>query len=207
MANDTNFTQSALEPQPSAKDRRTVGRSELHEGTARADTLSGFAGNDTLLGYGGNDLLDGGSGNDLINGGLGSDTASYATSQFAVRVDLTRTAAQVIGRDAGTDQLISIENVTGGAGNDLLVGTGASNRLVGGAGQDQLFGGAGADRLYGGTEADLLGGGTGNDLLSGGAGFDTATYARSLFAVRVDLGKTGAQVIGRDGGTDTLVGI
>ena len=40
---------------------------------------------------------------------------------------------------------VSIENATGGDGNDTLIGNALDNRLVGGAGNDTLYGGAGLD--------------------------------------------------------------
>ena len=40
---------------------------------------------------------------------------------------------------------VSIENATGGDGNDALIGNALDNRLVGGAGNDTLYGGAGLD--------------------------------------------------------------
>ncbi len=48
----------------------------------------------------------------------------------------------------GSDQLISIENVIGGAGNDTLTGSDFDNVLTGGGGADSLVGGAGNDTIY-----------------------------------------------------------
>jgi len=53
----------------------------------------------------------------------------------------------IIGRGA------VIENETGGAGDDVLVGNDAANRLTGGAGADTLDGGVGTDTLDGGQGA------------------------------------------------------
>src|SRR5205823_2648962 len=58
------------------------------------------------------------------------------------------------------NKISNLENVIGGAGNDILVGNAVANGLTGGPGRDLLIGGAGADRLYGGGEDDLLIGGT-----------------------------------------------
>ena len=54
----------------------------------------------------------------------------------------------------------SIENVTGGSGDDTITSNGGSQTLDGGAGNDTLIGGAG------------------NDLLIGGLGNDAFTYLR-----------------------------
>jgi len=45
----------------------------------------------------------------------------------------------------GTDSLISIENASGGSGNDRLIGNSGNNTLDGGNGLDLITGGAGAD--------------------------------------------------------------
>ena len=44
--------------------------------------------------------------------------------------------------------------MTGGAGNDTLIGNAQNNVLIGGAGNDTLNGGAGADTMLGGTGND-----------------------------------------------------
>lgn len=53
-------------------------------------------------------------------------------------------------------------SIDGGAGNDILIGSGG-NRLVGGAGRDLLVAGSLASTLDGGLDEDLLIGGTIND--------------------------------------------
>ena len=68
--------------------------------------------------------------------------------------------------------------ITGTPGNDTLTGTPENDRLIGNAGNDRLEGGAGADHLDGGLGADHL---------DGGAGIDTASYAGSSAALRVNL--------------------
>jgi Ca2+-binding RTX toxin-like protein len=126
-----------------------------------------------------------------------------------------------------------VENVTGGAGNDTIIGSAAANILSGGPGDDVLNGGggddalhggpgadtlrgeAGGDRLdggserdvaYGGEGADLLNGGAGDDTLDGGNGIDTATYASAAAAVTVSLAIAAAQATG-GAGSDTLASI
>lgn len=66
-----------------------------------------------------------------------------------------------------------IENATGGAGSDFIIGNDVANRLLGGSGKDKLMGGFGNDRLYGGVSADNLSGQGGNDILVGDGGADT----------------------------------
>lgn len=74
--------------------------------------------------------------------------------------------------------------IYGGGGADRIGGRAGDDRLHGGAGDDTLLGEAGNDRLWGddgrdvldgGAGADILHGGAGDDLLLGGAGADTLT--------------------------------
>lgn len=166
------------------------------------DVLIGGLGADSLYGGAGNDVLNGGGGNDLLNGGTGIDRAEFSGGA-ALRVNLAITAAQNTGQ--GTDRLISIENVTGGAGSDSLVGNNLANILIGGigadtlhglGGNDTLSGGAGNDSLHGGAGNDQLNGGAGNDLLIGGEGIDTAVFSGSA-PVRVYLGGNQTQNTGQ----------
>ncbi len=77
---------------------------------------------------------------------------------------------------------VTIENATGGSGDDYLRGNGADNLLIGrdgadvikgGSGSDMLEGDRGRDSLYGGNRSDLLLGGKGSDVLKGQRGSDT----------------------------------
>jgi len=63
--------------------------------------------------------------------------------------------------------------LTGGAGDDILLGNGAlANAIAGGGGNDQIYGGARADRLLGGAGDDCFMGLGGGDRLEGGSGHD-----------------------------------
>jgi Ca2+-binding RTX toxin-like protein len=62
---------------------------------------------------------------------------------------------------------VTIENGSGGSGNDKLFGNDAANVLSGNAGDDTISGGGGNDTIVGGA---------GKDALSGGAGSDTFRY-------------------------------
>ena len=124
------------------------------DGGAGDDTLSGEAGDDLLkggegddaLGGGlGNDVLMGGAGDDRLDGGEGIDTVSYADDTAGVTVDLAAGSAE--GDDAGFDELVSVEHVIGGAGNDVLKGDDGDNVFVGGAGDDVIDGRGGFDTL------------------------------------------------------------
>jgi serralysin len=142
-------------------------------GTAGAELLPGLDGNDVIAGKGGNDELQGGEGNDTLNGGQGddrlegddgTDTASYQ-NDGAVNVSLLLIGSQNTG-GAGSDELVSIENLTGSAigGDDLignlnanvLAGLGGNDTLLGEGGLDILLGGNGKDSMTGGADADIF---------------------------------------------------
>ena len=153
--------------------------------TNAADTIFGFGGNDTIFGLGGNDLILGGAGGDSINGGTGTDTASYSDSGAAVTVSLE--SGHGSGGTAEGDTLTSIENLTGSAHDDFLIGNAGNNVLVGLEDNDILKGGGGSDTLYGDSGSDTLKGGGGADTINGGSGIDTAKYDGSASGVFVSL--------------------
>src|SRR6185503_3505297 len=156
-------------------------------GSGSNDKLTGDGGGNVLKGGAGADRLEGGGGNDTLDGGSGSDTACYGDAASAVTVSLAVAEAQDTG-GAGSDTLVSIENLTGSGFNDKLTGDGGGNVLKGGAGADRLEGGGG------------------NDTLDGGSGSDTACYGDAASAVTVSLAVAEAQDTG-GAGSDTLVSI
>ena len=176
-------------------------------GSAAADTLSfatttltgivridGGAGNDIITGGIGNDTLIGGAGSDTLNGGAGIDTVDYSYLTTGFTLSLASIAAQTLAT-GDADTLSNFENVTGGTGNDVLIGTTADNVLNGGAGNDTLTGGLG------------------NDTLTGGLGTDTAvfagvstTYSVSTLNGVVRVVDNAPTVDGNDG-TDIISGI
>ena len=142
------------------------------------DILMGGVGNDVLNGGAGNDILMGGLGNDTLTGGAGVDTASYADETANMVVDLAAgTARRGSAASPIEDTLATIENVTGGSGNDSLTGDAGANVLMGGAGNDAILAGAGNDILVGGLGNDTMNGGTGADsfVFDAGFGHDTIT--------------------------------
>ncbi|MFD1951202.1 Calx-beta domain-containing protein [Sphingomonas arantia] len=200
-------------------------------GGAGDDTLYGGQDNDNLSGGEGDDTLEGGRGDDVIDGGEGTDTATYFNAAGPVTVDLRVVGTQDTG-GAGSDTLVSIENllgsnfadtltgdqfanrisgglgadtIVGGGGDDVLYGNQDADTIDGGDGADMLFGGQGDDTLTGGTGDDMLEGGRGTNTLTGGDGIDSAAYANATQGVTVSLLlQNGAQSTGI--GSDTLVG-
>jgi Ca2+-binding RTX toxin-like protein len=148
----------------------TVGGSPVITGTDGDDTLIGDTNPNTLIGKGGNDILIGGGGADQLIGGSGIDTASYETATSGVTVDLGDPSTNT--GDAVGDTYDSIENLTGSAFNDILIG-GVRGTLMGGDGADHLVGGnSGGNILDGGAADDTLEASGGNNTLLGGAGAD-----------------------------------
>ncbi len=101
-----------------------------------------------------------------FDGGGGTNTLEYIAYATAVTVNLPLNTATNVG------SVLNIQYVTGGSGNDILIGNGAANRLQGAGGNDVLVGNAGVDTVNGGAGQDLLIGGTGADQLIGGTGED-----------------------------------
>ena len=183
------------------------------------DQITGNSAGNKLYGGGGDDVLSPGRSNlrlnvtDLVDGGAGLDTVSfadiaswgYATIIGGVSVNLTNGLATEINPLPSSNPvyatLVSIENATGGSGNDVLSGNIGTNVLSGGEGADQLYGGDGSDALYGGGGSDILRGDAGADIINGGAGIDRADYNSALTGVTVDL------TIGTSSDGDTLTGV
>jgi Ca2+-binding RTX toxin-like protein len=163
-------------------------------GSAQVDWLYGQAGDDSLYGADGNDKLYGGDGNDSYYGevgndvfyqdatadgsddffgGDGNDLVTYTKRSVAVNVSIG-TGLEDDGEAGELDFVdVDVEKVTGGSGDDVLVGSSANNTLTGNAGADELYGGGGNDTLQGGEGTDLLVGDAGNDKLYGGAAADS----------------------------------
>ncbi len=117
------------------------------------------------------------------NGAGGSDTLDYSSYGAAVLVNLPFGTATAI---AGG--ISNIQNVTGGAGHDLLVGDQFSNVLEGGPGQDVLIGGGIDWTTYAYSFLpDVLSGGTGDDLeIAGFTIYDAdASWIRDIWAYAV----------------------
>jgi len=161
------------------------------DGSAGNDTLSGGKGLDQLTANDGDDRVYGGPGGDDIyanadngegvgadyySGGDGPDWLTYG-SYFTKGV--TVDADGVTGDDGAKGErdtvATDIENITGGDGDDVLVGRPGNDRLNGGAGNDSLYGGGGKDDLDGDAGDDLVSSTDDDkvaDSLNGGDGDD-----------------------------------
>lgn len=153
--------------------------------TRTGDTVYGFNGNT------GRDAFTFSTSDDYIvsiwdAGGADTiDISGWSTDQT---LDLTEGSFSSIGNLSNNLSIAFgavIENVVGGAGDDVLAGNAVANRLEGGfgddtvrgfAGDDHLEGEAGDDSLFGGDGNDFLVGGTGTDIFHGGEGRDTIHF-------------------------------
>lgn len=166
------------------------------------DVLTGDTKINAISGGAGDDTIAGGLGADMLNGEAGTDTVEYTAAAVTVTVDLSKqftvdakgvfggkgTAVAAGDLIAAGDKLAGFENVTGGAGNDVLTGNAGVNVIMGGGGNDVIEGRADAD------------------VLDGAGGTNTLSYALSATGVFVDLGVQGgmttqAQFFNNDGVT------
>ena len=161
---------------------------DLVRGGAGKDKLRGGDGNDALEGGEGNDLLTGDAGNDTLvgdlddsaaahgadtlTGGTGLDWALYTPRNQPLTLSLDGKSND--GYASEKDNLAAdIENLAGGASDDVIVGSAAPNRIAGNAGDDSILGGGGNDILEGFAGSDTLFGQDGNDTLASGGGDDS----------------------------------
>ncbi len=166
--------------------------------TSDIENLTGGQGNDSLFGNDSNNDLSGGpGGSDTLSGGQAgpdgadnyiggsaastTDTVTYAHRSEDLIVDIGGGADDPDGDNVST----SIENLTGGSGDDDLTGSSVANTLVGGAGDDELFGGSGT----GPDGIDVFGGGT-NGTAGGANGEtgDTVAYSTRTDNLTLSIG-------------------
>jgi len=144
------------------------------------NVLQGCNGSDRLYGNGGNDTFAGicnGRGPtthdpDLMDGGSGIDTVNYLEYDLlGVTADLDD-ADLDDGTPGEKDSIKRVENLRGGAGDDVLTGNASDNLIDGFDGHDAIYGSGGNDSLYGAYGNDRIYGGPGLDVLYGGNGTD-----------------------------------
>lgn len=168
---------------------------------AGPDIIHGGAGNDTINAGSGNDILEGGLGGDIMDGGQGTDSAIYTNAALGVTASLTtglhtdptNMASPLLTNtnEAAGDTYAHIENLTGSAFDDILIGNSQSNVLTGGTGNDKLIG---------------YGEGENADTLDGGDGTDTASYEYATYAITASLTSNTATHQG-EAGVDTFISI
>ena len=133
-----------------------------------------------------------------ISGSADADSVAVLDSGTPVDTPLMFTGGD--GNDSFDASLAAaVVNLTGNAGDDVLIGGAANDTLNGGSGKDELVGNAGDDLVQGqGGTGDTLDGGVGDDTLNGGSGND---LIRETFAGDATL--TNSTMTGR--GNDTVI--
>ena len=189
------------------------------------DVLDGGDGDDTLIAGPGDHVMDffdplsllaTGStdrtlesadlnGADVLRGGPGEDDVSYLNRALPVRV--TPDGVPDDGSAGEGDRVeADIEQIFGGARDDILVARREGSSLFGDNGDDRLVGDAGRDTLRGGLAdagSDVLLGGGGDDDLAGGAGDDRLEGGPASDAL---AGGDGEDELGGGDGDDGLQG-
>ena len=165
-----------------------------------------------LAGGDGEDMLIGQSGDDTLDGGAGVlDFAAHPTASGPVTADLA--AGRVTGE--GTDRLIGVEGVAGSRHADTLQGGSAASILSGGPGNDTIVGTGTTDILLPlarGARVDLLGRtatGEGTDAVTGievVVGTPGDDVLAGSDADEVFIAGGGADSVSGGGGSDILLG-
>ncbi|UWQ93546.1 M10 family metallopeptidase C-terminal domain-containing protein (plasmid) [Rhodobacteraceae bacterium M382] len=135
-------------------------------------------------------------------GDANHDASAYYAGGFFSRVFTNSTTGDLGGYSIANG--VVIENASGGAKGDLLIGNTANNTLDGKGGKDALFGFDGNDTLKGGADDDEMTGGDGDDRLEGGAGTDVAIFSEACRNYEITRDDATGQVTIRhkDGGAD-----
>lgn len=168
----------------------------------------------------------------------GIDTISGVHSSQSVVIDLRAATlatgaagaggfvsqAGVIGGGFTIANGVSIENATGGRGNDRLIGNSSTNVLDGGRGADRMEGGRGNDTYYVNTARDIIADTSGVDTvytsvsyaLKSAARIEVLSAANTTAKQPIKLmgsatantlaGNTGSNVLSGKGGHDTMIG-
>ena len=144
-------------------------------GSQSRDALDGGGGDDVIDGRAGTDYLDGGPGADVLDGGNGPSDKVYYTA----RTENLQISSDGVANDGAAgegDNVLNVEDILSGSGNDTIVEFSASGFVAGNGGDDTisvapgaagtLLGGAGNDSLDAGSSISRLQGGTGNDTLA-----------------------------------------
>jgi Ca2+-binding RTX toxin-like protein len=164
------------------------------------DTVLGGSGNDILRPFGGHDLLDGGTGRDQLYSANGHDqTITNTTYDGLGRARLRSIDSVTLSSGPGNDRLdatgwtkVGYLSMSGGDGNDTLVGGPVGETLSGEAGADVIRGGGGNDATQ--ADASVT---PSDDTVAGGPGHD------QLYALIYNAGTLSNTKV-TVGGTDTI---
>jgi Ca2+-binding RTX toxin-like protein len=160
-------------------------------GSLGQDTITGGAGDDDLRGNTGDDLIKPNAGSNKVQGGDGTDTVDYSTEAAGRAISLdnlpddgtgcTLDSTHMGNACAKENVRSDVENITTGAGNDLISAGPGVNVITTGAGNDLIFGGGGNDTIDAGADANEIHG-----------DFGTYTSPNSGLALAMPSGDTTA---------------
>jgi Ca2+-binding RTX toxin-like protein len=193
-------------------------------GSESDDLIIGNLGSDSLYGNGGNDtfrVTNGDTGFDLYHGGDGTDTISGTPLDDTLRMSrfVGDDTVEIIDGDGGintivgssgknilnfTDtELISINYIDGGEGDDKIYGSSVNDFIIGGLGSDTLYGNGGDDvfeMTAGDTSFDYYNGGDGTDQINATEGDDVIQLFRfnGDYTVEIINGLGGNNIITGD---------
>jgi Ca2+-binding RTX toxin-like protein len=193
------------------------------------DQISGGAGNDIIIGGIGADILDGGAGDDsfiftgndayadTITGGDGFDTVyghdtddtirlnNFTGDNTVERIDGGLGYNEVAGTqdadiiDFSNTEVLNINSILGGDGDDILKGSPQDDRIVGGKGNDAIEGNAGDDVFV------VEGTNNGTDSFDGGDGYDVIHGSDDDDSISISS-LTNVEEINGFGGLNKIIG-
>ncbi len=184
------------------------------EALTSIENVIGTTGDNVLIGDANDNVLGGLGGLDTFDGGGGSDTVDYSySSSDRLRVDLSEGFAWFVddptspagpgNEPSTTEALISIENVIGTTGDNVIIGDANDNVLGGLGGQDTFDGGGGSDTVdYSYSSSNTLE----IDLAAGLATFVSSGVTETLTSIENAIGSDGNTVLSGDDGDNVLDG-
>ncbi|WP_156885695.1 beta strand repeat-containing protein [Massilia niastensis] len=151
---------------------RGYGGNDRLNGEEGSNLLDGRDGNDVFVAYLGDDIIEGGAGIDTVDYSLALESVNVMLASgtrdnanglgYSVKHDLApgyvpgATSVAGVASGGGNDKLYDVENATGSAFNDLLVGGDGANVLNGMGGADRMIGGNGSDVYYVDNAGDVV---------------------------------------------------
>ena len=136
-----------------------------------------------------------------ISGSKSLTINAIASATGLSKIDASGITSTSAGLTINTNASGTASVITGGAGNDSLLGGSKADTISGGTGDDTISGAAGADVITGGDGDDSITGGSGIDNLSGGSGNDTFVLGTTASDF---TGATTAETVDGGEGNDSL---
>jgi Ca2+-binding RTX toxin-like protein len=133
----------------------TKGRDVIH-GSFGDDTIRSGGGDDVICGGAGDDRIVSGGGHDQVQGGLNGDKVRAGRGDDYVRGLQPGGPGIEIPKNITAPGFDDLDTLSGGPGDDRLLGEADADRLSGGPGRDRIDGGELKDECDGGPHRDRL---------------------------------------------------